>query len=211
MSHVFVYLRVSTNQQDVDNQKHGVIAYCDKEKLLAPSFVEDTVSGKVSWRDRPLGALIANASAGDTIIVSEISRLARSLLQILEIMKECAEKGIHLHSVKNGFKFDGTLQAKIMATVLGLAAEIERDLISSRTKESLAKKKAEGVVLGRRPGPNKKLRLDEHAKAIDNYLAHELNKRAIAKLVGCAPNTLNFWLSVRRPEIAKSAEPAIKI
>jgi DNA invertase Pin-like site-specific DNA recombinase len=209
MSHVFVYLRVSTNQQDVDNQKHGVIAYCAKEGLIAPSFVEDTTSGKVPWRDRPLGGLIANANAGDTIVVSEVSRLARSILQILEIMKECAVRGIHLHSVKNGLRFDGTLQSKVMAVVLGLAAEIERDLISARTKESLAKKKAEGVVLGRRPGPNKTYRLDAHAKAIDGYLTLKLDKHSISKLIKCSPNTLNAWLKLRRPALSKGQSLAV--
>jgi DNA invertase Pin-like site-specific DNA recombinase len=206
MSNVFVYLRVSTNQQDVDNQKHGVVAYCAQHGFLAPAFVEDTSSGKVTWRERPLGALIARCAAGDVIIVSEVSRLGRSTLQVLEIMKECGEKGLHLHAVKNNIKFDGSMQAKVMATMFGLAAEIERDFISTRTKEALAKKKAEGVVLGRRPGPNKSLRLDKHADAIDGYLKIKLNKRAISKLIQCAPNTLNHWLSVRRPEIAGSVK-----
>jgi DNA invertase Pin-like site-specific DNA recombinase len=206
---VFVYLRVSTDQQDVANQKHGVVAYCAEQKLLAPAFVEDTTSGKVSWRERPLGALIERATSGDVVVVSEVSRLGRSTLQVLEIMKACSERGVILHAVKNKIVFDGTMQAKIMATMFGMAAEIERDFISSRTKESLAKKKADGVVLGRRPGPNKKLRLDDHAKAIDSYLELKLNKRAIAKLVQCAPNTLNHWLSVRRQAVFGAAETAI--
>jgi DNA invertase Pin-like site-specific DNA recombinase len=93
--------------------------------------------------------------------------------------------------------------------MFGLAAEIERDFLSSRTKEALAKKKAEGVILGRRAGAAKKLRLDAHAAAIDGYLKIHLNKRAIAKLVKCSPNTLNKWLAVRRPKADATLETKI--
>ena len=114
-------------------------------------------------------------------------------------MRECIDKGIHLHVVKNGIVLDGSMQAKIVATVLGLAAEIERDFISSRTKEALAKRKAEGMQLGRPTGPAKVLRLDMHADKIDSYIAKGIDKRAISKLLDVAPNTLYSWLKVRRP------------
>lgn len=199
MPQVFAYLRVSTDAQDVANQKHGVVRYCVDKKLLEPVFVEDTVSGRSDWRDRQLGKMIRGAGQGDVIVVSEVSRLARSTLQVLEIGRECIERGVHLHVAKNGIVFDDSMQSKIVATVLGLVAEIERDFISSRTKEALAKRKAEGMKLGRPVGASKNLKLDKHADRIDRYLEKSINKVAIAKLLDVSPNTLYEWLKVRRP------------
>ena len=206
MSHVFAYLRVSTDAQDVDNQRHGVVRYCADKQLLAPVFVEDTASGRTDWRARPLGQLITRATTGDVIVVAEVSRLARSTLQVLEIGRECLERGVVLHVAKNGIVFDDSMQSKIVATVLGLVAEIERDFISARTKEALAKRKADGVKLGRPSGPAKTLRLDPHADKIDAYLAKQIDKRAIAKLLDVSPNTLYAWLKVRRP-VAQGDDP----
>jgi DNA invertase Pin-like site-specific DNA recombinase len=203
MPQVFAYLRVSTDAQDVANQRHGIVDYCAARGLHAPLFIDDTASGKTDWRQRPLGNMVKQANAADVLVVSEVSRLARSTLQVLEIMRECVDKGIHLHVVKNGIVLDGSMQAKIVATVLGLAAEIERDFISSRTKEALAKRKAEGMKLGRPEGPAKVLRLDQHADKIDSYIAKGIDKRAISKLLDVAPNTLYSWLKVRRPDALK--------
>ena len=190
MPQVFAYLRVSTDAQDVANQRHGIVDYCAARGLHAPLFIDDTASGKTDWRQRPLGNMVKQANAADVLVVSEVSRLARSTLQVLEIMRECVDKGIHLHVVKNGIVLDGSMQAKIVATVLGLAAEIERDFISSRTKEALAKRKAEGMKLGRPEGPAKVLRLDQHADKIDSYMAKGIDKRAISKIHNETTNTL---------------------
>jgi DNA invertase Pin-like site-specific DNA recombinase len=198
MPQVFAYLRVSTDAQDVANQRHGVVRYCVDKRLLEPLFIEDTASGKTDWRVRPLGKLIERAGQGDVIVVSEVSRLARSTLQVLEIGRECIERGVHLHIAKTGIIFDDSMQSKIVATVLGLVAEIERDFISSRTKEALAKRKADGMKLGRPVGGAKNLKLDKHADKIDGYLAKGINKVAIAKLLDVSPNTLYEWLKVRR-------------
>jgi len=203
MPQIYAYLRVSTDAQDVANQRHGVVRYCADKRLLEPIFIEDTASGKTDWRTRPLGQLVTRAGQGDVIVVSEVSRLARSTLQVLEIGRECIERGVHLHVAKNGIVFDDTMQSKIVATVLGLVAEIERDFISARTKEALAKRKAEGMKLGRPIGPARKLRLDDSADKIDAYLTKGIDKRAIAKLLDVAPNTLYAWLKVRRPAPVK--------
>jgi DNA invertase Pin-like site-specific DNA recombinase len=202
MPQVFAYLRVSTDAQDVANQRHGVVRYCTEKNLLAPVFIEDTASGKTDWRTRPLGQLVTRSMPGDVIVVAEVSRLARSTLQVLEIGRECIERRVHLHVAKNGIVFDDTMQSKIVATVLGLVAEIERDFISARTKEALAKRKAEGMKLGRPTGPARSLRLDAHADKIDEYLSKGIDKRAVAKLLDVAPNTLYMWLKVRRGVVA---------
>ena len=200
MNPIFCYLRVSTDAQDVANQRHGVVEYCVKNNYLNPVFVEDTASGKTDWQERQIGKLIMTSAPGTIIIAAEVSRLARSTFQVLDILRVCVDRQIELHVVKNGMKLDGSMQSKIVATVLGLAAEIERDFISSRTKEALAKKKADGAKLGRPVGKAKKLALDAYAEKIDHYLAIKLDKRAISRLLGVAANTLYSWLKARRPE-----------
>lgn len=127
--------------------------------------------------------------------------MARSTLQILEILEHCAEQEFEVHIVKQNMVFDDSLNSKITATVLGLAAEIERDFISMRTKEALAKRKSEGVVLGRPKGKAKKLKLDKKSAEIKKYLEMGISKAAICKLVGCAPSTLYKWLDRRNSNL----------
>lgn len=212
MPAVFAYLRVSTDAQDVENQKHGVRDYCLKNGWL-PSFVEDTSSGKTPWQKRPLGQLLQQMQAGDVLVVSEVSRLARSVVQVLEIAKEATDRDIRIHVVKSGIVFDGSMQAKIVATMLGLAAELERDFISSRTKEALSKRKAEGIRLGRPPVKSDKRKLDNRTEEIDSMLRENLSKAEITRRLGCSYQTLTDWLKLRRPDgkpARKKAAPATK-
>jgi DNA invertase Pin-like site-specific DNA recombinase len=138
---------------------------------------------------------------GDTVLFAEVSRMARSTLQILEMLAHCAEQEYTVHIVKQNMVFDDSLNSRITATVLGLAAEIERDFISMRTKEALAKRKAEGVQLGRPKGKAKKVKLDKHSKDIKKYLELGISKRAICKLVDCSPSTLYEWIERRKVEV----------
>ncbi|OED44683.1 resolvase [Endozoicomonas sp. (ex Bugula neritina AB1)] len=193
------YLRVSTDQQDVLNQKHGVLEYANKNGFAGMTFIEDNVSGKKPWQDRELGrVLLEQTIEGDTLVVSEVSRLARSTLQVLEILKHCSERLINLHIAKNNMRFDDSMQSRITATVLGMAAEIEREFISSRTKEALAARKAAGVKLGRPQGKAEKLKLDVFKDEIQKYLNLGLSKAAIAKIVGCPATTLYDYCRIRK-------------
>lgn len=192
------YLRVSTDQQDVDNQRHGILEYANTHHMSGLLFVEDVVSGKKSWRERKLGELLVNeCQAGDTVLFAEISRMARSTLQVLEVLKHCIDGGINVHIAKQKMILDDSMQSRITATVLGLAAEIEREFISIRTKEALAKRKAEGVQLGRPKGPAPRVKLDSHASQIADYLKKGINKRDIARLIECSPSTLYEWMKRR--------------
>ena len=194
----YAYLRVSTDQQDVDNQRHGILEYANQRGIIGLQFVEDNASGKLKWRDRKSGDLLLKTmQPGDTVLFSEVSRMARSTLQILEILEHCAEQEFMVHIVKQNMVFDDSLNSKITATVLGLAAEIERDFISMRTKEALAKRKAAGMVLGRPKGKAKKLKLDKKSAEIRKYLEMGISKSAICKLVDCAPSTLYEWIERR--------------
>jgi DNA invertase Pin-like site-specific DNA recombinase len=205
---LYAYLRVSTDMQDVNNQKLGVLEYCAAQKLGMPDMVSDTISGKVDWQQREIGKLLGRCAPGDVLVVAEISRLARSTLQVLEIMKKAASVEVAIHVVKNAMVMNGSMQSKIYATIFGLAAEIERDFISQRTREGLARCKVDGIVLGRPRGVALKLGLDDQAKKINEYQALKLNKRAIAKLLGVSPNTLYAWLRRRRPESVDAGEVA---
>ena len=129
-----------------------------------------------------------------SVVPAYTPRLARSTLQVLEIMQECAGRGVELHAVKNRIVLDGTLQAKVIATVFGLAAEIERDLISARTREALGKLKASGAKLGRPTGTTGHSRLDDQADLIRRYLQQGIEKRAICRLIKCSPATLYRWI-----------------
>jgi len=195
----FAYLRVSTDQQDAKNQKFGILDYCNKNNLLPIKFIEDTASGKISWQERAIGQIIQKANKGDLIVVSEISRLGRSTLQVLEILELAAKKEISMHIAKNHIVIDdSSIQSTITATILGLAAQIEREFISTRTKEALAKRKADGFKLGRPRGQSQLLKLDSFYDEITGYLKKGINKRAISKLIECSPSTLYVWLKRRK-------------
>jgi len=190
----YAYLRVSTNMQDVENQKLGILEYCNAQKLTPVTFVEETNSSQLTWTERGIGQILKQVQVGDTIIVAEISRMARSTLQVLNILEVAATNGCSVHIVKNGMVMDGSLQATITATILGLAAQIEREFLSLRTKEALARRKAQGFPLGRPRGQAKSVKLDEHREEILKYLKIGVSKRSIAKIVECSPSTLYSWL-----------------
>lgn len=194
----FAYLRVSTDHQDAKNQKLGVLDYCNSHEIAPLTFIEDTVSGKTPWRERTIGNVLENAQAGDVLVVAEISRLGRSTLQVLEILEVAAKNKMIVHIAKNNMVMDGSMQATITATILGLAAQIEREFISARTKEALAKSKIEGTILGRPKGQAEILKLDVFQDEILGYLKKGINKRDITRLIGCAPSTLYKGLKRRR-------------
>jgi DNA invertase Pin-like site-specific DNA recombinase len=193
----FAYLRVSTDHQDVNNQKLSVLDYCNAKNINPLKIIEDTLSGTVPWRERAIGKILENGTKGDIIVASEVSRLGRSILQVLEILEVAAKKGISVHIAKNRMVMDGSMQSTITATVLGLAAQIEREFISSRTKEALQKRKMDGMTLGRPKGQANILKLDAFRDEITGYLKKGINKRAISKLIECSPSTLYQWLKRR--------------
>jgi DNA invertase Pin-like site-specific DNA recombinase len=197
----FAYLRVSTDEQDTNNQKHGILEYANKHSITGLIFVEDIVSGKKAWTERKIGELVtATLQRGDLLLVSEISRLARSTRQVLDILEHGANRALSIHIVKQNLVFaeKPDMTGTILATVLGMVAQIEREFISQRTIEALAFRKAQGMTLGRPIGPAKRVKLDDREKEIRGYLAKGINKRAIAKLIDCAPSTLYGWMGRNR-------------
>ena len=194
---IYAYLRVSTDAQDVDNQKHGILEYANKHGLTNMTFVEDTVSGQKKWQLRKLGEMVRNAEKGDVLIFAEIARMARPTRQVLEIMEHCTKAGIEVHVTKQNMILDQSMSSRITVTVLGMAAEIEREFISIRTKEALAKRKAAGLPMGRPAGQAEVLKLDAKADEIADLMSKGVNKRSIAKVVGCSHTALYDWLDRR--------------
>lgn len=150
---VYCYLRVSSDSQDVESQKIGIVEFLKQRELEAGEWVADEgVSGAVDWRKRGIGRIIAKAKPGDTLVFSEISRIARRLVLVLEVIKACSEKGVKIYTVKDRYVLEDTIQSKVLITVMGLAAEIERDLLRQRTREGLKRAVANGKTLGRPRG-----------------------------------------------------------
>ena len=197
----YAYLRVSSDSQDVANQKHGIYEYSNKVGLTNLCFIEDVVTGKKKWHERKLGQLIQHMHSGDKLVFAEVSRIARSTLQVLEVLEVCMDKNIDVYIAKQNLQLDGSMQAKITATVLGLAAEIEREFISMRTKEALAARKKDGVVLGRPKGPATTLKLDAKRDQIEKYLGMGLGIRPTAKLIDEPPSTLRDYIKRKGIEI----------
>ena len=168
---IIAYLRVSTGKQNPDNQREEIKKFALEKGFVIDRWIKETVSGKIDKKDRKLGSALSKMKKGDTMIVTEVSRLSRSLTDIMTIMGMCLKKGINIYTTKERYAFDDTINSKVLCFAFGLAAEIERNLISMRTKEALAVKRAEGVVLGRRRGSCVKLQhLQAHSDEIYNML-----------------------------------------
>ena len=149
------YLRVSTIDQDIEKNKAAILALANHKVLGHVQFVEEKVSGKISWKKRKIAQILETAQKGDNIIVSELSRLGRSMLECMEILSIATQKGINIYAVKGDWQLNNSIQSKIIAMAFSMASEIERDLISKRTREALLVKKQKGMKLGRPKGVGK--------------------------------------------------------
>ena len=146
---VIAYLRVSTGKQHTENQQEEIRRFAEQKGLTVDRWVAEVVSGKKKEKDRQLGKLLKTLREGDTLIVTELSRLSRTLLDIMTILNRCLEKKIVIYSTKDGYAFDNSINSKVLGFAFGLVGEIEHNLISMRTKEALALRRAEGIHLGR--------------------------------------------------------------
>jgi DNA invertase Pin-like site-specific DNA recombinase len=195
---IYGYLRVSTDEQDSNNQKLGV---CKKAESLGLSvddwIIDDGISGTKEPEKRLLGKLMKKLQKGDVIITSELSRLGRKLFMIMRILEFCMLHDVKVYTVKDGYELGDNIQSKVLAFAFGIAAEIERDMISQRTKEALARKRLEGVILGRpkgrRTSPDK-LKLSSKTVLINALLNEGVSQRKIAKICKVDRNTLARFL-----------------
>ena len=193
------YIRVSTDAQTTLNQEFEITHFCQAQGLSIDGWIEETISGQQAFNKRALGDLLHRVGNGDLIICTELSRLGRSLFMIMEILNICMNKGCQVWSVKEGYRLGEDIQSKVLAFAFGLSAEIERKLISERTREALARKKAEGKQLGRiRGSHNREYKLDGKAGYIERLLEKRTSLYQIAKCCGVSINTLTRWLGRRK-------------
>lgn len=193
---VYGYIRVSTDRQTVENQRFEIKRFCKDNNLQVDRWISETSSGTKEVDKRRLGKLLKGVREGDIIICSEISRLGRSLFMIMSVLNRCMEIGAKVWTVKDNYRLGDDITSKVLAFAFGISAEIERKLISQRTKEALARKKSEGVKLGRPKGPGKRL-LDGKEKQIKAMLDAGLSKVQVAKVYGIHVSTLHEFLTVK--------------
>jgi len=187
------YLRVSTLDQDLEKNKADILHFANHHDLGKVQFVEEIASGRTPWRTRRIAQVLDTLQTGDALIVAELSRLGRSMLECMEILALATRQGIRVYAVKGNWQLDQSIQSKIIALAFSMAAEIERDLISQRTKEALRFKKAQGLPLGRPKGPGKS-KLDAFRPEIESLLANGSTQKFIARRYHTTEANLHNWL-----------------
>jgi DNA invertase Pin-like site-specific DNA recombinase len=192
---IYGYIRVSTDKQTVENQRYELNQFCEKNTLVVDKWIEETISGAKSVQDRKLGILLRKMRKNDVLICSELSRLGRNLLMIMGILNECMNRDIEVWTIKDNYRLGSDISSKVLAFAFGLSAEIERNLISQRTKEALARKKAEGVILGRPIGrKSSRTKLTGQEKRIKELLDKKVSHSAIGRILGCHRLTVSTFV-----------------
>ena len=201
------YLRVSTGSQDLANQKLAVLDYARQKHFAIDRFVEAQASSRKGRDTRRIDELLEALEAGDRLVVSELSRLGRSLGQVIQLVDELVKRKVRFTAVKEGIRFEGRqdLQTKVMIALFGLFAEVERDLISERTKEGLVAARARGRLLGRPKGSLGTSKLDGKEGEIRKLLEKEVSKRSLAKIMDVSTTNLRHFIRTRKltPETSK--------
>jgi DNA invertase Pin-like site-specific DNA recombinase len=197
---IYGYIRVSSDKQTVENQRYEISRFCKSEHIAVDDWIEETISGTKSYDKRMLGFLLRKVKKDDTIICSELSRLGRNLFMIMEILNICMNKECRVWTIKDNYRLGDDIQSKVLAFAFGLSAEIERNLISQRTKEALARKRLEGVRLGRPKGSKTKAesyKLYSKENMIIRLLKKNVSQAAIARFCGVTRNTLKAYIAKR--------------
>ena len=196
---IYGYLRVSSDDQTVLNQKEGVVAFASVRGWKIDAYILDEgISGTKDPDKRNLGMLLKKVQTGDTIICSEISRLGRNLMMVMSILEMLMKRNCKLYTVKDNYELGNNIQSTVLAFAFGLSAQIERDMISMRTKEALARKKAQGIILGRpigRRNAPEKHKLFRKQALIQGLLDEGVSKRKIANICKVDRNTLARYIN----------------
>ena len=197
---IYGYIRVSTEQQNTVNQKHEISTFAEKNELKIDKWVDETISSRKPLKERKLGSLIKKLKKGDILIASELSRLGRNLMEVMGILQKCLENECQVWTLKENYLLGADIQSKVLAFAFSLANEIERQLISDRTRESLKRVKAEGKHIGRPFGSTYRKLKRKHNK-IKELLAKKVSKAEIARLLGCDWNTLNRYVKEHQNDL----------
>ena len=192
---IYAYIRVSTDKQTTENQRFEISNFAKHRKLKITKWIDETISSRKELKDREFGSLLRKLKADDILIISEISRMGRNLMQIMSILNLCMERQVKVFAIKEGYELGDNINSKVLAFAFGLSAEIERNLISQRIKEALARKKAEGVKLGRPKGSKKRNPiLAEHDAYIKRKLSEGAKQIDIARALKVHRHTVKDWL-----------------
>ena len=192
---IYGYIRVSTDKQTVENQRYEINRFCEIKELIVDKWIEESISGTKDIEKRLLGDLLNKLKKDDVLICSELSRLGRNLLMIMSILNQCMKQDVKVWTIKDNYRLGNDINSKVLAFAFGLSAEIERNLISQRTKEALARKKAEGVILGRPKGrKSTKTKLSGQEKNIKELLDRKVSKSAIARILGVHRMTVTAFI-----------------
>lgn len=196
------YIRVSSDKQTVENQRFEINHFSKEKGVKIDGWIEETISGTKNYDKRRLGKLLNKVKADDVIICSELSRLGRNLFMIMEILNICMNKGCKVWTIKDHYRLGDDIESKVLAFAFGLSAEIERNLISQRTKEALARKKAEGITLGRPKGKkSSRVKLSGKEKTIQDLLDAGVSKSEIARIFKVNRMTVSNFIKERMQEI----------
>lgn len=196
---IYAYIRVSTDKQTVENQRFELLKYADKKKISIDVWIEETISSTKSIKDRKLGLILTQMKDNDLLIVSELSRLGRNLMEVMSVLHQCMEKNCTVITLKEGYELGDNINSKVLAFAFSLSAEIERSLIAQRTKEALSRKKAEGIILGRPKGTlNKNLKLSGKEEYIMLLLQKKVSISSIARILGVNRLTLTHYIKTRQ-------------
>src|SRR5574344_1075446 len=189
------YIRVSTDKQTVENQRFEINNFCINNRIKIDRWIEETISGTKDIDKRKLGKLLIKMKSQDVLICAELSRLGRNLLMIMGILNECMKHDIKVWTIKDNYRLGNDISSKVLAFAFGLSAEIERNLISQRTKEALARKKAEGIILGRPKGKkSNKVKLSGCEEIIQKMIQQNIHRKEIAKVLKVDRNTLHKFI-----------------
>ena len=195
---IFAYIRVSTELQSYEGQRYEIEQWASRRQWVIDKWVQEKASGTKALKKRTLDGLLKRMKKGDTLICTELSRLGRNMMMVMSILNTCSQKGIKIYSIKDSFELSDSLNAKIIAFAFSLAAEIERNLISQRTREALAAKRAAGVKLGRPFGKSRERKRFEQKEAyIRAQLAQGVTIGTLAKELHVHRNTLSRYLNER--------------
>ncbi|MBR5153378.1 MAG: master DNA invertase Mpi family serine-type recombinase [Alphaproteobacteria bacterium] len=194
---VYGYVRVSTDHQNTENQRFEIKKFAEKQDLVIDQWIEETISSTKDLSKRKLGKLLKKVQANDLIIASELSRLGRNLLQVMSILHHCMDVGVRIWTIKDNYRLGADITSKVLAFAFGLSAEIERNLISQRTKEALARLKAEGKNIGRAKGAKSARKLAGQDEYIIRKLQDGWSKNKIARKLHCHRDTLTKFIILR--------------
>lgn len=189
------YIRISTDKQTTENQRYEILKFAGVKQITIDEWIEETISSTKKLDIRKFGELLKRMQKGDVLIVSELSRMGRNLMQIMKILHDCMEKDVMVYTVKENYELGNNINSKVLAFAFGLSAEIERNLISQRTKEALARRKAEGQILGRPKGSKSQIRkLTGKEEEIKLLMNKKISYSAIGRILGVHRLTVSSFV-----------------